>query len=138
MTCGIAVPRPAGKPRAWGTPPTPDRTTDTIRAPPGDAPIASGLDRIGLDISQTAIERLAQHIPARAQHLVHGDLSALPADATYPLVIGIQVFYSERLNPVLLAKINLSANGCSRISQSSVTGIAGGTVCAHSAQSASA
>lgn len=54
--------------------------------------VASGLDLVGLDISQTAVGRLAQRIPARAQDLVHGDLSALPADATYPLVIAIQVF----------------------------------------------
>ncbi|MGH8899843.1 MAG: class I SAM-dependent methyltransferase [Egibacteraceae bacterium] len=52
---------------------------------------AAGLDLIGLDISTTAIRRLAERVPARQDRLVVGDLSALPHGETYPLVIAIQV-----------------------------------------------
>jgi hypothetical protein len=54
--------------------------------------VASGLDLIGLDVSGVALRQLAERTPERADRLVHGDLSALPADATYPIVIGIRVF----------------------------------------------
>jgi SAM-dependent methyltransferase len=54
--------------------------------------VAGGLDLTGLDISAAAISQLAGRAPDRRDRLVHGDLSALPASAAYPLVIGIQVF----------------------------------------------
>jgi SAM-dependent methyltransferase len=54
--------------------------------------IDGGLDLTGLDISAAAITQLAARAPARRDRLVCGDLSALPAEAVYPLVIGIQVF----------------------------------------------
>jgi hypothetical protein len=52
--------------------------------------VDGGLDLIGLDISATALEQLAERLP-RAR-LVHGTLDALPPAATYPVVVGIQVF----------------------------------------------
>jgi Methyltransferase domain len=54
--------------------------------------VAGGLDLTGLDISATAIAQLGAAAPDRRHRLVCGDLSALPAAARYPLVIGIQVF----------------------------------------------
>jgi SAM-dependent methyltransferase len=54
--------------------------------------VAGGLDLVGLDISATALDQLAAGIPGCRHRLVHGDLSALPPEATYSLVIGIQVF----------------------------------------------
>lgn len=54
--------------------------------------VARGLDLTGLDISAEAIAQLTARAPARRDRLVHGDLTALPAEASYPLVIGIQVF----------------------------------------------
>jgi hypothetical protein len=54
--------------------------------------VAGGLDLVGLDISAIALEQLATRAPGRRHRLLHGDLSALPPAATYPLVIGIQVF----------------------------------------------
>lgn len=54
--------------------------------------VAGGLDLTGLDISSTAIAQLAARAPARRDRLICGDLSALPGTATFPLVIGIQVF----------------------------------------------
>jgi hypothetical protein len=54
--------------------------------------VDAGLDLIGLDISAKAIEQLAMRAPSRRDRLVVGDLSALPADETYRLVVGIQVF----------------------------------------------
>jgi Methyltransferase domain len=54
--------------------------------------VAAGLDLIGLDISERALVQLAERAPERRTRLVHGDLTALPDGATYPLVIGIQVF----------------------------------------------
>lgn len=54
--------------------------------------VADGLDLTGLDISAAAIAQLTARAPDRRDRLVHGDLSALPAETTYPLVIGIQVF----------------------------------------------
>ena len=54
--------------------------------------VAGGLDLTGLDISAAAIPQLADRAPGRRDRLVHGDLSALPGAAAYPLIIGIQVF----------------------------------------------
>ena len=54
--------------------------------------VAGGLDLTGLDISATAIAQLGAAAPDRRPRLICGDLSALPAAAKYPLVIGIQVF----------------------------------------------
>lgn len=53
--------------------------------------VAGGLDLVGLDISATALAQLAERAPERAARLVHGDLSALSANARYSLVIAIQV-----------------------------------------------
>ena len=55
--------------------------------------IEGGLDLIGLDVSPVAIEQLAERMPDRRDKLVTGDLSALPAGATYPLVVAIQVLH---------------------------------------------
>lgn len=54
--------------------------------------VEGGLDLTGLDISAAAIAQLTARAPDRRDRLVHGGLSALPAETTYPLVIGIQVF----------------------------------------------
>jgi hypothetical protein len=54
--------------------------------------VEGGLDLVGLDVSAAALAQLAERAPDRRQRLIHGDLSALPASASYPLVIGIQVF----------------------------------------------
>lgn len=54
--------------------------------------VDGGLDLLGLDISDEAIRQLARRRPDRAERLRHGDLQSLPTAATWPLVIGIQVF----------------------------------------------
>jgi SAM-dependent methyltransferase len=54
--------------------------------------VAGGLDLTGLDIAPAAITQLAGRGPACRDRLICGDLTALPGDARYPLVIGIQVF----------------------------------------------
>jgi hypothetical protein len=54
--------------------------------------VRGGLDLIGLDVSATALAQLAERAPDRRARLIQGDLGALPAAATYPLVVGIQVF----------------------------------------------
>jgi SAM-dependent methyltransferase len=54
--------------------------------------VAGGLDLTGLDISAAAIAQLIARAPDRRDRLVHGDLSTLPAESSYPVVIGIQVF----------------------------------------------
>jgi hypothetical protein len=54
--------------------------------------VAAGLDLVGLDISERALVQLAERAPERRTRLVHGDLTALPDGARYPIVIGIQVF----------------------------------------------
>ena len=58
--------------------------------------VAGGLDLIGLDVSAEALAQLAARLPERAHDLVHGDLSALPPDAAFSLVVGIQVFQHGR------------------------------------------
>jgi SAM-dependent methyltransferase len=58
--------------------------------------VAGGLDLIGLDVSAEALSRLAARLPERAADLVHGDLSALPPDATFSVVVAIQVFQHGR------------------------------------------
>jgi len=55
--------------------------------------VAAGLDLIGLDVSPVAIQQLTARMPERASRLVTGDLSALPAGETYPLVVAIQVLH---------------------------------------------
>ena len=52
----------------------------------------AGLDVLGLDVSATAISQLAERVPGHRDRLVVGDLTSLPSDATYPVVVGIQVF----------------------------------------------
>ncbi|GAA2581615.1 hypothetical protein GCM10010399_09240 [Dactylosporangium fulvum] len=54
--------------------------------------VDSGLDLLGLDVSDEAIRQLTQARPDRASHLVCGDLEALPAGHRWPLVVAIQVF----------------------------------------------
>ena len=54
--------------------------------------VRGGLDLTGLDISQVALQQLSAQMPERRGSLVHGDLSALPDQARYGIVIGIQVF----------------------------------------------
>ena len=54
--------------------------------------VVGGLDLTGLDIATAAITQLAARAPGRRDRLICGDLTALPAEARYPLVIGIQVF----------------------------------------------
>ena len=54
--------------------------------------VDGGLDLLGLDVSSEAIRQLAARRPDRADRLRVGDLSALPVDARFPLVVGIQVF----------------------------------------------
>jgi SAM-dependent methyltransferase len=58
--------------------------------------VAGGLDLVGLDLSRVALEQLAARAPERAGDLVLGDLDALPADAAFSIVIGIQVFQHGR------------------------------------------
>jgi SAM-dependent methyltransferase len=87
--------------------------------------VEGGLDLVGLDVSATAVEQLAERAPTRRHRLVHGDLAALPPDATYPLVIGIQVFQhgdraaahahiraaQERVGPQGLFCLRVNASG---------------------------
>jgi predicted TPR repeat methyltransferase len=54
--------------------------------------VDGGLDLIGIDISTEAITRLRARRPSLSDHLIIGDMSALPASTHYDLVIGIQVF----------------------------------------------
>jgi SAM-dependent methyltransferase len=58
--------------------------------------VAGGLDLIGLDVSAEALAQLAARLPERADDLVRGDLSALPAGAAFAVVVGIQVFQHGR------------------------------------------
>lgn len=52
--------------------------------------VRRGLDLVGLDVSPIAIEQLRRRAPER--RLFCGDLSVLPPDDPYDLVLGIQVF----------------------------------------------
>ncbi|MCF2530245.1 class I SAM-dependent methyltransferase [Yinghuangia soli] len=54
--------------------------------------VAAGLDLVGLDIAAAGLASLSERAPDRADRLVLGDLSALPGDAVYPVVIGLNVF----------------------------------------------
>jgi hypothetical protein len=54
--------------------------------------VNAGLDLTGVDVSLAAIQELAERAPERADRLVHGDLSTLPAETTFGTVVGIQVF----------------------------------------------
>jgi SAM-dependent methyltransferase len=54
--------------------------------------IRAGLELTGVDLSSIAIRQLSDRLPACAERLYVGDLSALPRGSSYPLVIGIQVF----------------------------------------------
>lgn len=54
--------------------------------------VDAGLELVGVDISERALAQLAERAPARRDRHIHGDLTALPTEARYPLVIGIQVF----------------------------------------------
>ena len=54
--------------------------------------VRGGLDLTGLDISDVALRQLSARMPERRGSLVHGDLSALPEETRYGVVIGIQVF----------------------------------------------
>jgi hypothetical protein len=54
--------------------------------------VQSGLDLVGLDVSAAALAQLAERAPGRRSRLIHGELSARPAGATYAVVVGIQVF----------------------------------------------
>ena len=58
--------------------------------------VEAGLDLIGLDLSATAIRQLADRLPHRRDRLVVGDLTDLPPETRYPLVVGIQVFQHGR------------------------------------------
>lgn len=53
--------------------------------------LSSGLDLIGLDVSEVAISQLTELV-RKPDRLVHGDLASLPRDDRYGLVVGIQVF----------------------------------------------
>lgn len=83
--------------------------------------VAAGLDLIGLDVSGVAINQLVGQLPQRRDRLIHGNLSALPAQAQYPLVIGIQVFqHGDRATAhshVRLAQKRLASGGlfCLRV-----------------------
>lgn len=46
----------------------------------------------GLDISAETIAQLRARRPDRADRFVHGDLTVLPPEQRWPLVVGIQVF----------------------------------------------
>jgi SAM-dependent methyltransferase len=54
--------------------------------------VRGGLDLTGLDISDVALRQLSARMPERRGSLVRGDLSALPEETRYGVVIGIQVF----------------------------------------------
>ncbi|HZU12408.1 MAG TPA: class I SAM-dependent methyltransferase [Chloroflexota bacterium] len=54
--------------------------------------VRAGLNVVGLDISPIALAQLAERVPERRDSLICGDLGALPRDACYDLVLGIQVF----------------------------------------------
>jgi len=56
-------------------------------------PLATaGLELTGVDVSSVAIRQLSERLPALAPRLHVGDLSVLPRQSLYPLLVGIQVF----------------------------------------------
>ena len=54
--------------------------------------VDTGLDLVGLDISENAIAQLRARRPDRADRLRVGDVAGLAPDESFPVVIGIQVF----------------------------------------------
>lgn len=82
---------------------------------------AAGLDLIGLDISRKALEQLARRAPELGHRLVEGEVSGLPKESTYAIVIGIQVFqHGDRATAhshVRLAQERLAPDGlfCLRV-----------------------
>lgn len=54
--------------------------------------VEAGLDLTGVDLPSVAIRQLSARLPTAAKRLHVGGLTVLPRGATYPLVIGIQVF----------------------------------------------
>lgn len=52
---------------------------------------AAGLDLVGLDLSAEAIGQLSARIPERADRLIIGEVSVIPADEVFPLVVALQV-----------------------------------------------
>ncbi|HEX8971944.1 class I SAM-dependent methyltransferase [Oryzihumus sp.] len=90
------------------------------------APLAdAGLDVLGLDVAPTTIAQARRRMPARADRFQVGSLDDLPSGATWPVVIGIQVFQhgtraeahghlaaaAERVAPggLLCVRVNASA-----------------------------
>jgi hypothetical protein len=55
--------------------------------------VEGGLDLVGLDISAVGLAAIRDRAPGRAEHLVHGDLSALPSGQRFPVVVGLNVFH---------------------------------------------
>jgi SAM-dependent methyltransferase len=47
---------------------------------------------VGLDISATAIDQLTSAVPDRTDRLVVGDLSTIPDEVQFGILVGIQVF----------------------------------------------
>jgi SAM-dependent methyltransferase len=54
--------------------------------------LVAGVVMTGLDISAEAIAQLRARRPDRADRFVHGDLTVLPPEQRWPLMVGIQVF----------------------------------------------
>jgi SAM-dependent methyltransferase len=54
--------------------------------------VQGGLDLVGLDISATAIHQVASAMPDRTDRLVVGDLSTIPDEERFGILVGIQVF----------------------------------------------
>ena len=83
--------------------------------------IRGGLDLIGLDVSGEAISQLRRRLPQRDDRLIRGDLSALPRDRLYDVVVGIQVFQhgdrAEAHANIAAAKDRVSPGGlfCLRV-----------------------
>lgn len=54
--------------------------------------VDGGLDLVGIDVSQTAIDQLLERRPERQRCLICGTVDSLPHGVEYPIVISIQVF----------------------------------------------
>jgi SAM-dependent methyltransferase len=54
--------------------------------------VVAGLDLVGVDISQTAIDQLREKRPELQHRLLCGSVESLPPGVEYPIVIGIQIF----------------------------------------------